>query len=271
MNRNDLNFFCRNRIRFVPILTVMLVYFFSATYGQKPHELKKEKAFGENESLTYLLHWGPLEGGLANTMVRTTTYKGKEVYYGRVLAKTTGIADALFKVKDIYSSYFDRETLLPYKAIRDIHEGSYTYYNEVDFFHGKKMVYSQKSGEHEVPDGILDMVSTLYYLRSMDFSGLRDGDVIKIITYFGDEIFPFDFRYRGRENIKTQLGKFRCYKFVPIVEPGRMFESEDDMIVWITADKNQVPIRVQLDMLVGSVRCDLMLHSGLKYDLKPLD
>ncbi len=247
------------------------IFHHPVSFAQKPSELKAEKAFGENESLTYVLRWGPIEGGIANTMVKRTTYQGKEVYYGRVLAKTIGLADALFKVKDIYSSYFDTATLLPYKAIRDIHEGSYVYYNEVSFFQDKNKVLSQKSGVHEVPAGILDMVSTLYYLRSMDFSRLSNGDVIKIVTFFGDEIFPFDFRYRGIEKVKTRMGKFRCYKFVPIVEPGRMFESEDDMIVWITADKNQVPVRVELDMLVGAVRCDLSLHSGLKHELKTVD
>ncbi len=43
------------------------------------------------------------------------------------------MADALFKVKDIYESYIEPETELPVFSIRNIQEGRYRKYNEVFF------------------------------------------------------------------------------------------------------------------------------------------
>jgi hypothetical protein len=51
------------------------------------------------------------------------------------------------------------------------------------------------------------------------------------------------------------------------VEPGRMFDSEDDMTIWLSADKNIIPIKVRFDLLVGSLRMDLEEFSNLKYPL----
>ena len=35
--------------------------------------------------------------------------------------------------------------------------------------------------------------------------------------------------------------------------------------MWITADKNRVPIKMKADLLVGSVKIDLESFSSLKY------
>jgi hypothetical protein len=111
------------------------------------------------------------------------------------------------------------------------------------------------------------MISLLYFIRSVNYSQIKSGDVIKTITYFDDEIFPFEIRYKGKEEIKTKFGKIRCHRFDPVVEPGRMFESEDDMQIWLSDDKNVIPIKVRFDLVVGSLRMEIDEYSNLKYPL----
>ena len=71
-------------------------------------------------------------------------------------------------------------------------------------------------------------------------------------------------RYRGREVIKTRKGKYKVIKLVPYVEPGRIFNDEDDMTIWLSDDRNRVPIRIRMDLKVGSIKADLIDYSGLK-------
>ena len=66
-----------------------------------------------------------------------------------------------------------------------------------------------------------------------------------------------------RETITTDLGTFRCLKFRPIVQKGRVFKHEEDLNVWITDDKNHIPIQGQADVLVGSIKATLTDYSGL--------
>jgi hypothetical protein len=220
--------------------------------------------FQEGEVLEYVLHFGPINAGKATGTLTSTTIDGKKVFHSEMLAKSTGLADVLYKVRDIYGSHFDPVTLLPLKSNRDISEGKYKRKDEVIYDHSSGKAYSP-SGEHEVPKDIRDMLSLLYYVRSLDFDTIQVGEIIKINTFFDDELFPFDIRYRGKEKVKVKMGEFNCLKLVPFVEPGRIFESEDDMTIWISDDANKVPVRVKFDLMVGSIKCDLTGYSGLKY------
>jgi len=223
--------------------------------------------FLAGEKLTFLLHYGILNGGRGTLEVHESTLDGKAVYHAVARANTIGLADKLYKVEDAYESFIDPKTGLPLKAIRNIREGRYRYYNETYFDRDSNRVYSQLSGYHDTPEGIIDMVSALYYLRLVDRSSLAVGDKIDLMTYFADEIYPLPVRYRGMETLKTRLGTYRCHVFAPVTEPGRVFKTESDMLMWFTDDDNFIPIRIQFDMWVGSMKVDLVEYSGLKYPL----
>ncbi len=228
-------------------------------------------SFQEGEELTFLLHYGVINGGKAKITVDRTYFRGQDVFHVTASGWTTGVADRLYKVNDIYQSYFDPQTGMPLKAIRDISEGNYRYYNEVIFNREDTVVYSQRKGTVQVPHGIMDIISAFFYLRRLDISQISKGNVITINTYFGDEVFPFILRYRGKEVIKTKVGKLKCHKFAPVTEVGRVFETEDDMLFWLSADMNMIPVRVAFDMWVGSIKCDLIEYSNLKYSLNKKD
>jgi len=55
-------------------------------------------------------------------------------------------------------------------------------------------------------------------------------------------------------------------KFKPVVETGT-FEDEDALSIWISNDKNKIPVRVQMNFFVGSFKTDLTTYSGLKNEL----
>lgn len=243
-----------------------------AVSGQFDMISSKVIPFKSGESLIYSIRYGPIHGGEATVKLKLVKYKGDTLYNAKVLAKTVGIADKLFKVREYYESFFDPKSIKPVKAIRNIREGNYRRYNEVYFSLEDSTLYSQQSDSvFKVPPQILDMVTALYFVRSLDFKNLSTGDSLKIITFFDNEIFPFPLRYKGKELIKTKLGNFQCLRFDPVVGTGRIFESEDDMTIWISDDKNLIPLRVRFDLIVGSIKCDLLDYSGLKYEFESIE
>ena len=74
-------------------------------------------------------------------------------------------------------------------------------------------------------------------------------------------------KYLGKEEIETDLGEFNCLKFRPIVEKGRVFKEEEDMTLWISDDANKVPIRLETDLLIGSIKLDLVKFKNLSAPL----
>ena len=123
-----------------PFLTCFCI--FAVSFAQSDSELKKFKSFASGEQLRYIIRYGFIHGGEASTTLKLLSYEGKTVYHARVVAQSTGIADKLFGVTDVYESFFDPNTCLPHKAIRDIKEGNYKYYNEVFFQHEDSTLYN---------------------------------------------------------------------------------------------------------------------------------
>lgn len=224
----------------------------------------QDSTFKAGEQLKYIMHYGWIDGGVASLTLKIVEYKGKSVYYAKAIGETIGITDLIYNVHDIYESYFDIETGLPYFAIRNCEEGPrYKSYNEVSFDHDENTVESLKSGRHEVPDNILDMVSAFYFMRKNVFNTLNKDTVLQTTTYFLDKIYHLRIRFMGIETIDTRLGRFKCMKFCPVVESGRVFDTEEDVSIYISNDKNYLPIRIRLDLMVGSFKADLIEFSGI--------
>ena len=260
--------------RICVILTCLLLFYLVSSFKKYDNE-QSDSPYKAGENLTYLIHYGIINGGKAFLNVDNDLILNKKAYHVKIRAKTTGIADALYKVRDSYESYIDPSTDLPIKAIRNISEGRYKRYNEVLFDHESRadssLVYSQTSGLQVVPKNIHDILSGFFYMRKHYITGdINKGDTIPIETYFTDELFPLFIRYKGTETIKTKLGKIECYRFDPVTEIGRLFKTEDDMSVWFSKDKNFLPVRFRFDIYVGSVKVDLIEYKGINHDFESL-
>jgi hypothetical protein len=227
--------------------------------------------FKSGERLQYRIHYGIITGGQAVISTGKTTVNNESVMHAKVDGRTSGLIDKIYRVADVYESFFRDSDNLPVKAIRNISEGKYRYYDEVSYGYDSAIdscyIVSQRKGKHIVPKRTLDMVSVFFFLRRINMNTLRMNEVVTFNTWFGDELFPFYVVYKGRETVSIKSGEYRCHKFVPVVEPGRVFKDEDDMTVWFSADRNKIPVSIKFDIWVGSFRCDLEEFSNLKYPL----
>jgi hypothetical protein len=47
---------------------------------------------------------------------------------------------------------------------------------------------------------------------------------------------------------------------------GNIFTEEEGMKVWVSNDKNRIPLLIESPISVGSVKCVMTEYHGLKYD-----
>src|SRR5512137_2451629 len=80
-------------------------------------------AYQPGEKVNYIIHYGLVTGGVASLEMNRDTCQGNNVWHSKMIARTTGMADAIFKVKDIFECYLDSATELPIKSIRNVSEG----------------------------------------------------------------------------------------------------------------------------------------------------
>ena len=252
--------------KFLLVLSGFLVLLCNAS-GQNP-------AYQAGEKVQYLIHYGVINAGIASLELQKDTFASKEVLHSVFIAKTTGIIDALYKVKDIYESYIDSETQLPLKSIRNVAEGRYRNYNVVLFDRKTRtdsaVLTSNLTGQHITVQNIHDILSCFYFFRKSIMSQnpvLKKGDMITITTWFTDELYPIRLRYIDMDEVRTKVGKIRCYKFNPVTETGRLFKNEEGATFWFSADKNYLIVKVQFDIFVGSFSVDLSSYEGLSVPL----
>jgi hypothetical protein len=237
--------------------------------------LSQAVSYTAGEKFAYTVQYGLITGGRATIELTSETMDGKEVWHSRLMAKTTGIADAFFKVIDIYESYMDPSTELPVKSVRNIHEGRYRKYNEVLFDQQTRpdsaILTSDLTGIHITQMGIHDIISCFYYFRNHILpvdSNLVKGKLTTVITWFTDELYPIRLRYIGTEDVKTKVGRINCYKFNPVTETGRLFKTEEDVSFWFSADKNFVPVKIRFNIFVGAFSIEMTSYEGLLYPLE---
>ena len=233
------------------------------------------QSYKVGEKVNYTVHYGLITGGIATLEILSDTLNGKEVWHSKLLAKTTGVADAVFKVLDIYECFINPVTELPLKSIRNIREGRYRKYNVVLFDHKTRadsaILTSDLTGIHITEQGIHDILSCFYYFRNHILpvdSNLKKGELISITTWFTDELYPIRLRYIGTDVIKTKAGKINCYKFNPVTEAGRLFKTEEDVTFWFSSDKNFLPVRIRFDIFVGAFSVEMTSYEGLAYPLE---
>ncbi|NAS12567.1 DUF3108 domain-containing protein [Poritiphilus flavus] len=233
------------------------------------------RAFKPGEWLKFRLHYGILNASYATLQVYSAKIDSVPVYHVVGKGKTTGFASLFFKVDDTYESYFGKEDGKPYKFIRKIYEGGYTKDIEINFDHDSDTAIlndkkNNKKFNFTFKDSIQDLISAFYYLRNnYKLEDLVIGEDIELAMLYDDDgIFKFRLRYLGKEVLKTKYGKVECLKFRPFVQSGRVFKEQESLSLWVSNDKNKIPIRVKADLAVGSIKADLDGYNGLKNQFK---
>ncbi|MDT8393712.1 MAG: DUF3108 domain-containing protein [Bacteroidales bacterium] len=204
--------------------------------------------------------------GLISIKDDVRQFNGRNTFHFEVIGRSVGLFNWFFKVDDRFESFADEESLIPYHFIRRTHEGSYKYEDEVDFDHENGIAKSRRKVKTITP-GIKDIVSAFYYMRKLDLSDIEEGQEYQLDFFLDDSAYVSKIIYLGKENVETKLGKFRCLKFKPMVAQGEIFQEPYPMVLWVTDDKNKVPVLGKSSVIVGSVKIELIKIEGLKYPM----
>jgi len=223
------------------------------------------EAFKQGEILSYRLHYGLMDAGVILMEVKPEVIEvaGRKVYHVVGNGYTKGTFDWFFKVRDRYETFIDKDAMLPWMFVRRCDEGGYIINQDYTFNHYTNKVDIGGGEKVDIPKGTQDMISAFYSARNLDLTNAKEGDVFTINSIVDKEIWPLKIRYVGKETITCGIGKFNCVKFRPIVQKGRIFKREDDLNVWLTDDKNHVPLRAQAKLLVGSIKLDIVSAKNL--------
>lgn len=233
--------------------------------------------FVDGEQITYKLYYN---WNFVWISAGEVTFNVKDIesqYYVSAYGRTYSSYDWMFKVRDKYESYIDKASLLPVLSVRDVHEGNYQLYDKVNFNQELNFAVSErgKTAKHtkktqfDVPACTHDVLSIVYYIRNLDFDNMNVGTKVPTRIFMDNETWPLGVEYKGKKkkkNIKG-LGKFNCIQLSPEVIAGDVFKEDTEMNIWVSDDKNKIPLLIESPISVGSVKAVLKSYKGLKYDM----
>ena len=250
-------------MRYYFLIPLLLLFNFS--------NAQNDMAFKAGEWFKYKLSYsGWFKAGEA-TVNLNEDLNNNQLLHAKMIGKSTGAVNLFFKVHDRYESYFHKKNIKPYRFIRNINEGGYTKNIEILFDQTTKVAkvnnFKKKlSNNFSFNENSQDMVSVFYYLRNFfRKDDLDKNNEIAIDMFFDSENYSLKIKYLSTEIINTNFGKILCHKIQPYVQSGRIFKKDESLTMWISADKNRIPMRIKADLIVGSIRIDLDSFSNLNH------
>jgi hypothetical protein len=230
-------------------------------------------AFKHGEKITFTVFYNVVgmyvNAGTAVLTTKKEKYNNANAYHVVAEGITNKKYDWIFKVRDRYESYFDSETLKPYKFTRDVSEGDVKFKEEV-VFNRKNNTAVSNNKAYKVPNGVMDVINAMFHARNIDYNAYKEGDKVSFSMFLDNQVYNMYIRYLGKEEVKTRYGTFKAIKLRPLLLKGSIFEGGEKMTLWVTDDANHIPVRVETKIAVGSVKVDMMDYENIKHPLSSL-
>jgi hypothetical protein len=234
-------------------------------------------SFQPGEEITYKIYYNWNFVWLPAGEVRFKVIDEGETYHFQATGKTYPSYEWFFKARDTYDSWVDKKTLLPVYSEREINEGSYSIFEKIKYDQDDKKTTVWRANhrgaeetktEHALKNPVHDILSSLYYLRSLDLASKGPGAAKPFTVFMDKEEYPLKMRFVGKESRKKVhgMGHYRTQKFQPDVIAGNVFSEEAKMTVWVSDDQNRIPVLIESPVSVGSVQVVLKAYKGLKFD-----
>jgi len=182
----------------------------------------------------------------------------------------------LFCVRDTFETFSNYNTFKPIYSRRVLNHAKQNSVHQYRFdpVSGKieTQIHQDKKPLYRTnlpaADNTFDILATAYNFRKFDFNKLFVGQKVPYRMLIDRQVADLFFRYLGKENVKTRNGKeYRCHKVSVYLLQGDFFPEGEYMKIWFTDDKNHLPVQVETEILMGSVKALLLEPKSIKYPL----
>ncbi len=246
------------------------------TYTSVPCSLQND-VFRSGEKIIYTIYYNWNFIWLPAGELTFVAAEKPDYYEFRAIGRTFPSYEWFYKVEDYYEAHVDKETLLPLMSLRNVNEGDYRRFNRVkyDWDNDRAISWMGKTQDQTertvfpIERCMYDILTMLYATRNIDITEVRPGDKIPLNIFLDEEKYDIEILYSDRDPRKKirKMGVFQTKKFEPELIAGNVFDEENKMEIWISDDKNKIPLMIESPVSVGSVKAVLKSHQNLKYPL----
>lgn len=232
---------------------------------QNPSRTASTVPFEVGERFTYNVSWKVFDAGIATmTLAEKTSFQNQETYRINATVYSTGIVSALFKVVDVFESFFQARDLCSLRITKKIQEGRRHRETVVTFDAKARQARMEdrdlnrpdlppKRTESPLPSCVQDVISALYVIRTKT---LRVGELVQFPINDGGRTYDVTVEVQSQEEVRTPAGTFQAFRLEPKVFDG-LFKSKGRLFVWVTADAARMPVQLKAKINIGTITAAL--------------
>ncbi len=262
----------------------MIIVLFLSGIGINAQCKVENDFFQAGEELVYDMYfkYGIIytKAGTSSMTVAEENYNNTNALKMVMIGNTKGFANKVFSLSDTLSSYTTKN-LVPLAYIKNAHEsGDHTIEKATYSYKGDKVIINvnrvrndQLRFDEELTSDncIYDMLSVVYYARTLDYSTMRKGDKVSIAFLSGRKMQNMNIEDHGTETVDANDGKkYDCIKLVLVINTDAFEDKKEAMKVYITNDSNRIPIRIESKLKVGSTRAILKSFKGNLHPMRQM-
>lgn len=245
--------------------------------------LAQEVPFQTGEDLKYNIHYKygivMAKAGSAQYKVYDSTYGNKKAVKTELSFRTSSTFDKIYKVRDTLIAYSNAAGLEPIFHKKFLNEGKTSYIEEIKYISHSEKYTKVRSSRRSVAemkfDTVLfansfgyDMLNIFIFARMLDFPNLKINESFPLASFVGKDVVKMNLRYMGQTILnKSETEKFKTLKFEIDIIDEAFSESKTAMEIWISDDKNRVPVKLRAKLKIGAAEAELSSYKNLKYPL----
>ena len=258
-------------------LVLLAIGLFWVTTESKAQDLP----FQDGELLTYHIRYKygllMMGAGSANYQINFTEYNQRPRVKSTFSFKTNSFFDKVYKMRDTLISYASLPDIRPISLYRSVNEGSSHYVeNLVMRKHGKNFsevnVKRVKNGEVRF-DTLLsvnnlgfDILNVFLFIRNINYAELNLGQTYTLTAFFGKDKVNIILRYTGQAVLeKSETLKYKTFHWIVDITNDAFTEAQSAMEVWISDDKNHIPLKLKAKLKIGAAEAELTSYKQLKH------
>ncbi len=228
------------------------------------------------ERLSYdvMYKWGLINKKAGSVSLTTSPHATQHEFNAELVGATAPWADHFFMLRDTLKGTIDSRNFFPSYYEKIAHEGGaydhdilhYTRSGEkvranATMWHRRKKEKTLERTEmvHEAEGATMDMLSSFYYMRQLDFPSMKKGDSVRLNVFSGQKKEFLTIHFQGMENVKIGKKSYPCYHITFTFTTKGGTKSSDNMDAWISTHGTRIPLLMEGKLPVGKVRA---VYSG---------
>lgn len=213
------------------------------------HAQAEQRIFTVGEKHTYKIRWlGMNVGELTVETIREDIYNARPVYVIVLSGSTNKICSCIYRIRDRFVSYIDKEKLVPLRLEVSRREGFYKKDALTIFDHTQKTAYFENfldgsKKTYPIPENVQDIISVFYRMRTQNIT-LEQFMCFDVM--FAETVFTAFGTAQKKVSITINGKVLSAYYTEPHAKIGTTDVTDGTVEAYFSPDKSYIPLRFEI-------------------------